>query len=108
VQFFAAILLDLFFLDVVGIAVCIVALVALALEGGYKHFADNLNVLQSHNDEYQLMLDQQREQNQRLQGQLEQFSGNLRDMTDQNSSLRGNVSQLEVTQKAMTAQNTEL
>lgn len=93
----AVLLFDMFYLDIIGLLVCVVAIVALALEGGYKHFADNLQVLSENNDNYQLMIDQQREQNSRLEKDLAQFSNSLHDMSDQNAELRSNVTELEET-----------
>ena len=99
--FCASALIYMLYLDLYGLVLSLVAVLALALEGGYKHFADNLRVLQDHNDEYQMMIDQQREMNQRLERDLTQFSGELDGMSAQNTELRSNVSQLESTKEAL-------
>lgn len=93
----AGLLLDMFYLDIIGLLVCLVAIVALAVEGGYKHFADNLQVLSENNEHYQLLIDQQREQNVRLEMDLAKFSSSLHDMSGQNAELRSNVTELEQT-----------
>ena len=99
--FCASALIYMLYLDLYGLVLSLVAVLALALEGGYKHFADNLRVLQDHNDEYQMMIDQQREMNQRLERDLTQFSGELDGMSAQNTELRCNVTQLESTKEAL-------
>ena len=48
--------MSLWYLSVLGLLISILGVTAVAMEGGYKHFADNLKVLQENNGRYAALL----------------------------------------------------
>ena len=96
--FFAATsLFYLFYLDIFGVLVSLVAFVALTLEGGFKAFADNVRILQSNNEQYLMLVDQQREQNLRLERDISELQSNVQGLSQQNPALHTNVNELQQT-----------
>ena len=71
-------------------------------------FADNLEVLQSNNEEYAALLNQQHAQNMRLEKEIDRFDTSNHELTERNAELRQSLTFLEGTRAQLAASVSQL